>query len=109
MKLVIAVVHTEDADPCVGSLTDAGFPCTRFASSGGFLDRQNATLMSCVDDTRVDEVLAVLRSRVTHHHEELASSIPLAAAAGLALPAPVDVEVGGATVFVVDVARFERL
>ena len=36
MKLLIAVVHSEDASSTMDALNDRGISVTRFASSGGF-------------------------------------------------------------------------
>lgn len=107
MKLLIAVIHPKDADVCVAALTGAGFLCTRFASYGGFLDRENVTLLIGVDAARVDEVIDILRTRAKRRTEVL----PGTAREGAARTAPtaLDVEIGGATVFVVDIERFEKL
>jgi uncharacterized protein YaaQ len=105
VKLVLAVLHNKDADSCVTALNDAGFACTRLGSSGGFLDRENATLLIGVEATQVDKVMELIRGRAKRRNERLQAP----AAAGTAAPPPVDVEVGGATVFVLAIDRFERL
>jgi uncharacterized protein YaaQ len=105
VRLVLAVLHNKDADSCVTALNDAGFACTRLGSSGGFLDRENATLLIGVEATQVDKVIELIRGRAKRRNERLQAP----AAAGPAAPPPVDVEVGGATVFVLVVDRFERL
>ena len=107
MKLVIAIVHLKDADRCVAALNEAGFICTRFTSFGGFLDRDNATLLIGVDAVQVDEVMGIVR-RCAKSRSEILAVAPLQLPAGRLTP-DVEVEHGGATVFVVDVDRFERL
>lgn len=108
MKLVLAVVHRDDADGCASALTGAGVPVTRLQSSGGFLGRGNATLLAGVDASRLDEVVELLRRHAHARVEEV--GMPLAVeSVGMFASVPVDVEIGGATVFVVDVERFERL
>lgn len=109
MKLVIAIVHCDDAGACSDALSDAGFVSTRFTTSGGFLQKGNATLITGVEDRRVDEVIAVLRRHARHRSEFMNPVTPVAEPAEFFVPFPVEVEVGGATVFVVDVERFERL
>lgn len=109
MKLVVAIVQPDDANRCSDALTAAGFLCTRFESSGGFLDGKNVTLVIGVDDPLVDSVLDVLRKS---SRERTQSAAPVATPdpSGQGVAAMrMDVEVGGATVFVVDVDRFERL
>ncbi|TME21580.1 MAG: hypothetical protein E6I67_07580, partial [Chloroflexi bacterium] len=49
MKLIVAVVQGEDAERTVVALTDKGINSTRTASTGGFLQQGNVTLMIGVD------------------------------------------------------------
>ncbi len=110
MKLVIAVVHERDAAKCVEALNDRGLTCTRFESSGGFLERKNATLFIAVDEDRVDTVVELITRHVKERVETLQAS-PTAVSTPLAafVPPPVDVEVHGATIIVVPVDRFEKI
>ena len=108
MKLVFAIVHPKDADSCVSGLTSAGFVCTRYSSFGGFLEKDNVTLLTCVDDGLVDNVIEVLRRRGHRRHEQLTAAVSGGDVASV-FGAAVDVEVGGATVFVIDAERFEKL
>lgn len=109
MKLVVAVVHSEDAGPCSNALTDAGFDCTRIGSSGGFLQKGNATLMIGVEDSRVDAVIEILRASARSRNEYMNPMPPMTEPAEFFVPFPVEVQIGGATVFVLDVARFEKI
>lgn len=109
MKLVIAVVHRDDAAACSEALSRAGFVTTRFATSGGFLHKGNATLVAGVDDARVNEVIGLIRERARARREYLSPVPPMAEPAEMVAPFPVEVEVGGATVFVLAVERYERL
>ena len=52
MKLIIAILHAKDAEACVTALNDAGFACTRLGSFGGFLERDNVTLLIGVEGPR---------------------------------------------------------
>jgi uncharacterized protein YaaQ len=109
VKLVVAIVHSDDAGPCTKALTDSGFDCTRLNTSGGFLQKGNATLLVGVSDEQVDDVIDVLRRRARGRAEYINPLPPIAEPAEFFVPFPVEVEVGGATVFVLDVARFEKL
>jgi uncharacterized protein YaaQ len=109
MKLVIAVVHGEDANSCSDALSDAGFVVTRFTTSGGFLQKGNATILTGVEDGRVDEVMGLLRKHARGRNEYMNPVPPMAEPAEFFVPFPVEVQVGGATVFVLDVERFEKL
>ena len=109
MKLVIAVMHADDAGACIDALADKGIPTTRLDSRGGFLQRGNATLFCGVAPEQVEVVLGVLRGRSKTRTEFLNPVPPLAEPGDMFVPFPVEVEVGGATVFVVDVERFEKI
>ena len=56
MRLVVAIVHDEDAAAAVDALTEARFGVTRLATSGGFLRKGNATLLVGTDASREAEV-----------------------------------------------------
>ncbi len=109
MKLIFAVVQTKDVEACADALTADGFVCTRFATQGGFLDSSNCTLMIGVDDVQVDDVLEILGRRAERRVEMLEATLPLAGAPAPVMAPPLDVEVGGATVFVVPLDRLEKI
>jgi uncharacterized protein YaaQ len=109
MKLVVAVVHTEDAAALVDALLDKEFRATRLHSSGGFLKQTNATILLGVEDAEVDEVMAIVRENCTSRTQVVNPMPPIMEPGEFFMPYPLEVEVGGATVFVVPVERFERL
>ncbi len=109
MKLVVAVVHTEDASALVDALLDKEFRATRLHSSGGFLKQTNATILLGVEDAEVDEVMAIVRENCTSRTQVVNPMPPIMEPGEFFMPYPLEVEVGGATVFVVPVERFERL
>ncbi len=109
MKLVVAIVHPEDAGPLVDGLLDREFRATRLHSSGGFLKQSNATVLLGVEDDAIDEVLEIIRESC-HSRTQLVNPMPPILEPGeFFLPYPLEVEVGGATVFVLPVERLERL
>jgi len=109
VKLVVAIVHNEDAGALVDALLDLEYRATRLHSSGGFLKRSNATIVVGVDDDRVDEVMDVVRDRCTSRTQIVNPMPPIMEPGEFFMPYPLEVEVGGATVFVLPVERFERL
>ena len=109
MKLIFAVVQAKDVESCGDALSAAGFVSTRFDTQGGFLDSTNSTLMLGVDDAQVEAVLEVLRRHAKRRVEMLESMQPLAGTLAPMLAPPLDVEVGGATVFVLPLDRCEKL
>ncbi len=106
--MIVAVVQAEDAGNLVGQLTRRGFRVTRIKTAGGFLRETNATLFLGVEDDEVDSVMAVVRENCTTRRQQINPVPPVMEPGEFFLPYPVEVEVGGATVWVLDVARFER-
>lgn len=107
MKLVIAIVNHDDANTVTHHLSKKGFSSTKLSSAGGFLLAGNATLLVGVKEEQVQDVIDIIRE-YSHSRKQL---IPATTEMGVNyIPAmPIEVNVGGATVFVVDVERFERL
>lgn len=108
MKLVIAIVQSEDADRLVTELVENGFRVTRIASSGALLRRENASLLLGVDDHEVGRVLAIIRRTCRRRKEVVIPYAPAMEPGLLWLPENFEVEVGGATVFVLPIERMER-
>jgi uncharacterized protein YaaQ len=109
VKLVVAIVHAEDASSLVDALLEGEYRATRLHSSGGFLKQSNATIIVGVEDEQVEAVLAIIREQC-HSRTQLVNPMPPIMEPGeFFLPYPLEVEVGGATVFVLPVDRFERL
>lgn len=106
MKLVVAIVQDNDTHNLLASLTEAGHRATKLASTGGFLRSGNTTLLVGTADDQVDEVLAIIR-RTCKAREQMMVTMGAPGATGDAfMPFPVEVSVGGATVFVMDIEKF---
>ncbi|MCI5557256.1 cyclic-di-AMP receptor [bacterium] len=107
MKLVTAIVNKEDSKAVCNELLKAKFYVTRLATTGGFLMAGNMTLMIGTEDERVDECIACI-SKCCKQRTEI---VPGTASLGVGLEStmPIQVTVGGATVFVTNVERFEKL
>ncbi|MGI6082800.1 MAG: cyclic-di-AMP receptor [Limnochordia bacterium] len=106
MKLIVAVIQDEDAVPLMKALTAQKHRATKLASTGGFLLRGNTTLMIGVQDDEVDSVLEII-STVCRRRSKHIPQLPTEIAASVSLP--IEAEIGGAIVFVVDVERFVRI
>ena len=106
MKLIIAIVQDEDSSRLIGQLMNDGFGVTKLATTGGFLQAGNTTFLVGTDDTRVDEVLSIIEK----HSKKRTQMVPTTNY-GTANYAsfPVEVTVGGATIFVLDIERFEKV
>lgn len=109
MKLIIAVVQAEDAQKTVAALTDKGISSTRISTTGGFLQQGNVTLMIGVDESQVEEALKVIHDHCHERSRYLTPVPPLTEPGEMFMAYPVEVQVGGATVFVVSVDSFEKI
>jgi len=106
MKLVLAIVHDEDSGKLTDELTKNGISVTKLASTGGFLRSGNVTLIVGTEDENVDNVIEIIKSKCKSRTQLVA---PISASMGIATGWPVEVDVGGATIFVLDVDRFEKV
>lgn len=108
MKLIVAIINNDDANTVVSNVTKAGYQATRLNTSGGFLRAGNVTLLIGVEAKKVDEVVNIIgehssqRKKITpvnttYIGESMLSSMP------------VEVTVGGATIFVLDVEQFYKI
>ncbi len=108
MKLIMAIVQDDDAIDLVDVLTDNGFRVTKLATTGGFLKAGNTTLMIGVEKEKVQKVLDHIEEICKVRKQLVSSPSPVAGSTGVYVPYPVEVNIGGATVFVVDVDNFLR-
>lgn len=109
MKVIFAVVHDEDGHKVMAELNKNGFGVTKLSSSGGFLRAGNTTLMVGVEPEKVDEVIDIIESKSKSRTQIVSSSISPNGMGGMFMPCPAEVTVGGATLFVIDVERFEKV
>ena len=109
MKLIFAIVNGDDSAAVSKSLSKHGFCATKLASSGSFLSAGNTTFLICVEDEQVDEVNGVVQ-RKCHHRKQFVPSTPTYGdSTGEINAMPLEVAVGGATIFVTSIERFEKL
>lgn len=104
-RLMLAVVQEQDVDLASRALSVMDVPVIHLSSMGGFLGRRNATMMVGLPQGSEEDVVVALQRSCRQRVEYLA--VPLEGAP-LPLPTPVPVTVGGATVFTLEVERFEE-
>lgn len=112
MHLMIAIIQNEDADLLSKRLNSAGIRLTRLSSIGGFLSSGNVTILAGVEEAQMEVVLGIIRktcrTRRRYINPTPAGTEPTHLA--LATPGiPLEVLVGGATIFTFPVKRFARL
>jgi uncharacterized protein YaaQ len=108
MKLIIGIVHRDDADGLLKALTDEGHKATIVSTTGGFLREGNATIYIGTEVDRVEEALGLIRENCHTRTRFVSPLAPLTEPSEFYIPEPVELEVGGATVFILDVERYEK-
>jgi uncharacterized protein YaaQ len=109
MKLVFAVVQGKDADNLRSALLDEGYRTTQINSAGGFLRESNATFLVGVDDEHVQDVIRIIKRTCYTRTQYVNPLLPIMEPGEMYIPNPVEVEVGGAAVFICNVNRYERI
>ncbi|MBQ8312832.1 MAG: cyclic-di-AMP receptor [Clostridia bacterium] len=109
MKLIVAIVQDEDASRLVSKLMNEGFGVTKLATTGGFLRAGNTTLLVGVDDDKFDAAMAVIEKVCKSRKQIATAPTSMSGVNGVYSPYPIEVMVGGATVFVLNVEQFVKL
>lgn len=107
MKLLFAIVQSDDVKPLMLALVKDNISVTRISSSGGFLSTGNQTLMIGIDESRLEDALNIIKTK--SHSRKSALNSP-AAYSGSPIdisPSAVTINVGGATVFVLDAEQYK--
>lgn len=107
MKLIIAIVSNDDSSTVMKELIREKFFVTKLASTGGFLRTGNTTLMIGAKDEDVDQIIKIISTYSKTRKELIPNSI--ISEFGLVSSVPIEVNVGGATLFVLDVEKFIKL
>jgi uncharacterized protein YaaQ len=92
----------------VQALTQRGHRATVISTTGGFLREGNATVLIGTKERDLEDVLDVIRENCQARTQLVTPLPPVVEPGELHVPSPVEIQVGGAIVFVLDVERFER-
>lgn len=109
MKLVFAVVNDKDGDKVMEKLNKKGLSVTKLNSSGGFLRTGNTTLMVGVEKENLEEVLEIIEINSRSRKQVLNAPVTPVDASNIFMTKTIEVTVGGATIFVVDVEEFKKV
>ena len=107
MKLIIAIVNRDDASAVTQALTKKGFSSTKLSTTDGFLIAGNVTILIGVDEERVQTVIDIIKEQSHSRKQMIPTTTEMSY--GYYPSMPVEVTVGGATIFVLDIDRFERV
>jgi len=104
--LMTAVIQLQDVDNAVNALTYAGLHVTRLSSTGGFLGNRNVTLLIGLGEQQVQIAIQTLSQCCQRRVEYLATRLE---GAPFHPPMSTPVTVGGATIFLLEVERYEEI
>ncbi len=108
MKLLIGVINSDDTYSLTDALTEHGYTATMVSSIGGFLREGNTTFLVGVQDDQVVDVLKIIQTNCRTRRKYVNPFPAMVDYEEAYLAAPIEVEVGGAVVFVVNAERFEK-
>jgi uncharacterized protein YaaQ len=109
LKLIFAVVNNDDSTSVAGALTRAGFSATKLATTGGFLRAGNTTLLVGTSEDKVQKAVEAIEKHCAKRKQLVFAPEPMLGGMGEYASFPEEIETGGATIFVVDVERFEKI
>ncbi len=107
MKLIIGIINSDDSSTVSHALNENGFFVTKLSSTGGFLKKGNTTFFVGTNDERVEECIEVIKANAKKRVEK-EPTVPPTEMGEFFNPIMVDVLVGGATIFVLPIDRFEK-
>lgn len=109
MKLILAVVHNDDAPIVTSELNRSGFHSTKIASTGGFLSSGNTTFITGVEDGQVEEVVKLISENSKRRSQYVPTNVYPALNPTAAVGSTAKIQTGGATIFVLNVENFIRV
>ena len=107
MKLLIAIVQDKDAHLLGDEFAQANIRATRLSTTGGFLKKGNTTFFIGTNDDKVEHAVGIIKEN-SKKRVEKEPTVPPTEMGEFFTPIMVDVLVGGATVFVLDIEQFEK-
>ncbi len=109
MKMMYIIVRQDNESDVVSALIKENFMITKLSTSGGFLRKGNTTLLSCVQDNEVNKAIDIIKGECGKSQKiQVEMPINLPSTAINYTTVPTTIEVGGATIIVTDVFKFEK-
>ncbi|NLU53122.1 MAG: hypothetical protein GXX10_09720 [Clostridiaceae bacterium] len=109
MKLLIAIVSDEDSNILADKLNREGFGTTKLCSTGGFLKSGNTTFLIATEDDKVERALAIIADTCKSRRRMIAPEKLPGSFGAFNMAMPIEVNVGGATVFTLNIEQFIKL
>ena len=109
MKLVMAIINDEDAFHVMDALVEKGFQYTKLASTGGFLRSGMTTIISGVQEDRIEEFIGILEKKCKSRKQVTSVNSTHVSTTESYVPYPVEISVGGATIIVLNIEEFRKV
>jgi len=106
MVILLVVLQAQDADLVTSSLKKTNVVAYELSSTGAFLGRKNATLLIPIETDKVEMVLSELKRNCRQRIEYV--SMPIEGQP-LPIPSPIPITVGGATIFILEIDRYQEV
>ena len=107
MKMILAIVNDNDSKAVSSAMISEGFQITKLSSSGGILKSGSTTFISGVEDDKVNTAINVIAAN-SSKRKQLTPN-PMTVDMNAYISYPVEVTVGGATVFIWDIEKCIKL
>ena len=111
MKMILTIVRNEDAPLLLNELNEKKYYVTKLATTGGFLKKGNTTLLMGIEDEQVEEVCEIIRQH-SGKRQQIMYTPPAHSNVNVynsVSSVPVNVEVGGATIFILPVEEERKV
>lgn len=108
MKMIIAIVQDKDSNVLSNEFIEANVRATKLSSTGGFLRSGNTTFLVGIEDERVEAVLTLIKKTSHARGQFMTPQVNMDVSMDASASYPVEVQVGGATVFVLPIEQFHQ-
>ncbi|NDL67734.1 cyclic-di-AMP receptor [Anaerotalea alkaliphila] len=109
MKMIITIIHDEDSHRLLHRLNSEGVMATKLASTGGLLKTGNTTFFIGIEEEKVDFVIGLIKEECQTTKQMSLINPPISNMPEGFMSYPVEVTVGGATIFVIDVDQYLKI
>ena len=106
--MIIAVVQDKDSGKLSTALIKNNFGATKLATTGGFLKSGNTTFMIGTEEHKIDTVLEIIKDNCQTRKQFVTPVAPMGGHTDSYVPYPIEVQVGGAIVFILPIEQFHH-
>ena len=110
-KIRYAIVSSDDGNRVTEVLNEHQYMVTKLATTGGFLKKGNCTLMIGTEADKIDHAIDLIKE-TCGKRQKITCNVPAPNISSISagyMMMPMTVELGGATIFVTDVERYEKI